>query len=87
MVEDAQRLKPWVEDEEDKSPVRAAQSACIALTGLNLNPICNPGFQSPLRVLFHPGLSCSALSALVPLSLTRMPEGAAQSASPFQGLT
>jgi len=47
-------------------------AVCIALTGLLLNPIRNPGFQSPLRVLFHPGLCCSALSAL-PVSLTRMP--------------
>jgi hypothetical protein len=62
---------------KNTSPERAVQSACIALSGLNLNPIRNPGFQSPLRVLFHPGLCCSALSALH-LRLTRMPfEGSA----------
>jgi hypothetical protein len=42
-----------------RMPVRAAQSFCIALTGLNLIPIDNPGFQSPLaralppRALLH----------------------------------
>ena len=51
------------------SPVRAMQTA-PPLQGLY--PFhSNPGFR-PLRGL-HPGLCCSALSALVPLALTRMP--------------
>ena len=49
---------------ELESPVRAKQVFCSALTGLGAAPIRYPGFQSPLRVLFHPGLFCFALSAL-----------------------
>jgi hypothetical protein len=59
-------LEPWVEMKNKRSPVRAAQAVktCFALTGLNFILLCNPGFQSSLRSLFHPGLCCSALSAL-----------------------
>jgi LmbE family N-acetylglucosaminyl deacetylase len=65
-VEAAKQSKPWVEMEKKRSPVRAAQTVktCFALTGLNLTLLCNPGFQSSLRSLFHPGLCCIALSAL-----------------------
>jgi hypothetical protein len=34
--------------------VDIAQSACIALTGLNLNPIRDPGFESPLARALSP---------------------------------
>ena len=41
-----------------------AESACLALTWLNLPSISYPGFQRPLRVLFHPGLFYDAPSVL-----------------------
>jgi hypothetical protein len=46
--------------------VRATQAVktCFALTGLNFALLCNPGFQSSLRSLFHPGLCYVALLAL-----------------------
>jgi len=39
--------------------------ACVALSGLNLNSILKPRVPEPaVRVLLHPGLCCTALSAL-----------------------
>ena len=54
--------KPWVEMKTGRSPERAKQTLCVALSGLNGKPIHNPGFQ--LLRSFHPGLYCFALSAL-----------------------
>ena len=41
-----------------------AASLSSSLGGINLIPIPYTGFQSTLRVPFHPGLCCYALSAL-----------------------
>jgi hypothetical protein len=50
----AKRPKPWVGDEESTSPARATRPACIALAGLNLNPLRNPGLHRPLSRALPP---------------------------------
>src|SRR5271157_5975988 len=63
--------------------------ACVALSGLNLNSILKPRVPEPAVRAPPPwALLHRAFSALgIRLSLTRMPEGATQTASPFQGFS
>jgi hypothetical protein len=52
-------------DEWDESPERATQKIPVLPLQGSSKPAPFPGFQSSLRSLFHPGLCCSALSALI----------------------
>jgi hypothetical protein len=53
-VEDAKRPKPWVGEEEGKSPARAMQQTCAALAGLNLYAALYPRVLEPASRALSP---------------------------------
>ena len=62
-VQQSPGRKPWEQREIECSPVRAAQ-VLFRPYRAHFTSYSAPGFQSPLCVLFHPGLRYIAPSAL-----------------------
>jgi len=50
--------EPWVFSRWGDKPLKGGTN-CLALSGLNLYRIWNPGFRRTLRVRLHPGLCCA----------------------------
>jgi hypothetical protein len=59
--EAAKQLKPWVRGRKGTKPCKGETTGCFALAGL-LAISADPQGSGAARL--HPGLSCSALSAL-----------------------